>query len=276
MTAVRPVRPVRPVRRLTLALVLGALSVACGGGDDGGDDGVPAAAPEPAGEVVASELLYLGSARDRSPGSGGPGLLVDDVDLTAYLVGLAADVTAGCDEPTGAEVVVSGTDLKVVPTGVAEPDDVLCEAFAPAVAVVAIPRDEVPAGATIAGEPLSAPVGIGIVREVIRVGVEPRGGAVEVRTPDDLDALLRRWPDAPDAPPDVAPLDAGDRRMAATVSGCRPAGAEVVVTADVLRVVGRQEDHERGEPVECDQAEQVVVVVDVPADLTEDLALEPS
>lgn len=287
-------------RAALLVLALGLLAAACGAGDDGTTSREPEPESEPTGAVVASELLYLGSGRDLSVGSGGPGLLVDDVDLAAYLsrilepddveaatariqgrlggeddlVGLAADVTAGCDEPTGAEVVRAGTDLEVVPTGVVDRDDVLCDAFAPAVAIVAIPRRELPADATILGQPLSAPVGMGEVQEVISVGDDPLGGTAEVRTAEDLDALLARWPEAAQRPRvDLEPISEGERRIAAAVSGCDPAGAEVVTSADELVLVARQVDNERGEAVECVQAVQVVVVVDVPAELTEDLTL---
>jgi hypothetical protein len=293
----------RPHRALLVALVL-AVAACGGGdgdGDDRGDgptttapdDGGPTTLPPDEGEVVPSEVVVLAEGADADPEGAGPGLLVDGTDLRAFAgrflvpgseddeevrdladevdddgpgeVAWVGDVVGtGCFTPGGVGLRRVDDDVRLVPVDLPEDEgEVECTRAVITVALVAVDRELLPDDPTLAGEPADAPVGPGEVVGFAPLEPGARTDAVEVTTLAQLVTFLEDLDGAP-TDLDLDEVEPDSRRFAFVVEGCAAATAELVLDAESIVAVPKQEGEERGEQVECESLEPYLVVADVP------------
>lgn len=252
------------------------------------------------GEVVASEVVVLDEGDDADPDGRGPGLIVDGAGLRAFagrffaagdeeaaatLAEVADDlpggdgqvfvggvVAMGCSVPDDVELRRTGDDLRLEPVREApEPEPIECVRAITTVAVVAVDRATLPDEPTVDGEPASAPVGPGEVVAFERLGGEAARTATEVRSLDELEALLADLDGAPAVEGlALTEVDPEQRRFLFVLGGCQAVTAELVIADDQITAVARQ-DGDPGEQVECEALEPYLVVADVARTASEGL-----
>jgi hypothetical protein len=144
----------------------------------------PGSPAPPGDDEVPGEVVLIEAARHESDETPGPGLVRDRVDLEALLarydagepdrtllarlesgaeVLVAGAVTGGCELPSDATVVRTGTDLELELDYPATDPDLVCDEAVSALVVVAVNPADVEAVETVAGAPADGPTGVGVV-----------------------------------------------------------------------------------------------------------------
>lgn len=308
-------RPLRLQRSLLLALIAFLAALAGCGDDDQtiiDSEPVPTASVTSAptsteggvgeGEVVEAEVVVMAEGADIDPDGRGPGLIVDGVGLRAFAgrffagdevavatleevadssdldgrVFVGGVVAVGCSVPDAVELRQTGDDLRLEPVRSApESEPVECVRPITTVAVVAVDRAVLPDEPTIAGEAASSPAGPGEVVAFERIGGEWSRSATEVRSLDELEALLVGIEAAPAVEElALAEADPAVRRFAFVVGGCQAVTAELVIAGDEISAVARQ-GLAPGQQVECEALEPYLVVADVARTASEGLRPAP-
>lgn len=250
------------------------------------------------GEVVESEVVVLAEGADVDPEGRGPGLIVDGVGLQAFagrffsaneaaaatveqvddasgldgLVLVGGVVAVGCSVLDDVELRQVGDDLRLEPVRAApESEPVECVRPITTVAVVSIDRSRLPDEPTIAGEAASSPVGPGEVVAFASLGQEAAPMGTEVRSLDELEALLVGIDGAPAVEElALAEADPAVRRFAFVAGGCQAVTAEVVIAGDEIAAAASQRVAP-GQQVECEALSPYLVVADVSRTASEGL-----
>ena len=270
--AVAVVQPGMDRLRPLLALLVVATAAACAGDRDETivDDDPWVEEPEPRapGTPVPAEpvaLVDVHHAGGHPPGAP-TAVLVDEHDRMAYpgwfaadhpdaaediadvlaapdpdpgTVLVAATVPLGCDSIGGVELLVAGSDIAVVPTGVTHHEE--CAGHRAVVAILEVDRSDLPASPTVDGEPVPVPPGPGELLAAVPLGpgewdVPPAdladgraAGSFTAALPADaVTAVEQAVDEAVAAHPEV-------RLPAFVLPGCRDDGAVLVVTPDAIR-----------------------------------------
>src|SRR5690606_24154883 len=231
--AVAVVQPGMDRLRPLLALLVVATAAACAGDRDETivDDDPWVEEPEPRapgtpGPAEPVALVDVHHAGGRPPGAP-TAVLVDEHDRMAYpgwfaadhpdaaediadvlaapdpdpgTVLVAATVPLECDSIGGVELLVAGSDIAVVPTGVTHHEE--CAGHRAVVAILEVDRSDLPASPTVDGEPVPVPPGPGELLAAVPLG------------PGE-------W--------DVPPADLADGRAAGSFTAALPADAVTAV-----------------------------------------------
>ncbi len=212
----------------------------------------PTVDPGPSG-ALPGELALLEEIPYQEDDAPGPGLVRDRVDLEAVLarygleepdrallgrvetgdeVLVAGVVGGGCALPDDVRVGRVGGDLSLVEEDDPEGPDLDCDAVVHGLALVAIAAEDVGDAATVQGDPVDGPTGVGVIASVepVEVGTDPSAERGE------------------------------DGRLTFVVEACAPDTAELV--ADLAAGTVRAEAQQEGF-VACDAYSPYEVVADL-------------
>jgi len=170
---------------------------------------------------------------------------------------VAGAVSGGCELPSDATVVRTGTDLELELDDPAADPDLVCDEAVSALVVVAVDPADVEGVETVAGDPADGPTGVGVVQAVESVDIGAEALAARLADTD-----LAGIPGAPAL--DLPPVEADAERLVFVVEACQPDTAELIADLDAGTV--RAEAQQSGARYDCDALSTHLVVADLSAD----------